>query len=316
MTSRSRAAQRARLLVVALATLLVLAPLAAHAATIKGTNGNNKLNGTGRADTIDGKGGNDKLAGKGGNDKLYGRAGNDTLLGAAGLDVLDGGPGNDTLDGGTDADDLRAGEGNDTARGDTGNDKIGLGGGNDRGYGEAGNDQVDGQTGDDRVEGGAGNDHLSGGDGADTLFGSTGDDEMDGGPGNDVIYPGASDPACKPATTKQKWGCGNQVTGDPGDDRIFLEKGSLNKVYGEEGFNTVYNWPDADQDDIFCGWVRDQNYGKLVYYAPLDTPVPDPAVKTYFGDNVKCCSIWLKDPDTGDEVVWIDDKARIRCAVG
>ena len=135
--------------------------------------------------------------------------------------------------------------------------------------------------------------------GRDKVLGEEGNDELDGGPGNDQLWPG---------------GGSNQVTGDQGDDTIYLEAG-LNKVYAEEGDNIIYAvYGDGDQDDLWCGWQRDQNYGRLVYTAPAGT-TPDSS-GLVFGDNVKCCSVWLKDPETGTETMLIDSRSRIICRPG
>ncbi|MEO8279611.1 MAG: type I secretion C-terminal target domain-containing protein, partial [Ideonella sp.] len=71
---------------------------------IRGTDGNDTLNGRETGDIIVGNAGNDVLNGLGGNDDLYGGAGNDTLNGGAGNDRLYGGAGNDTLTGGAGSD--------------------------------------------------------------------------------------------------------------------------------------------------------------------------------------------------------------------
>ncbi|WP_418315391.1 Ig-like domain-containing protein [Piscinibacter sakaiensis] len=71
---------------------------------IRGTEGNDVLNGRATNDIIVGNGGNDTLNGLDGNDDLYGGAGNDTLNGGNGNDTLYGGAGNDTLTGGAGSD--------------------------------------------------------------------------------------------------------------------------------------------------------------------------------------------------------------------
>jgi Ca2+-binding RTX toxin-like protein len=73
-------------------------------ATIRGTKGDDLLNGT--AD-------NDLIRGDRGNDTLNGGDGNDRLLGEKGNDILDGGNGNDRLKGGGGDDLLTGGAGND-----------------------------------------------------------------------------------------------------------------------------------------------------------------------------------------------------------
>jgi Ca2+-binding RTX toxin-like protein len=70
------------------AALVLIAPGAAHAATIRGTGGDDRLTGTPRADRIHGLGGSDRLFGGGGPDTEYGGAGDDVLHGGPGADTL------------------------------------------------------------------------------------------------------------------------------------------------------------------------------------------------------------------------------------
>ena len=73
-------------------------------AKVKGSSGNEKLNGKDGNDTIHGRSGNDKLDGKGGNDKLFGDKGDDKIKGNDGNDEVYGGKGIDKLKGGDGAD--------------------------------------------------------------------------------------------------------------------------------------------------------------------------------------------------------------------
>ena len=70
---------------------------AGRRATIVGSDGKDKLNGTRRADVIVGNGGRDVLRGRGGRDRLCGGKGRDRLIGGGALDRLLGGPGRDLL---------------------------------------------------------------------------------------------------------------------------------------------------------------------------------------------------------------------------
>lgn len=63
---------------------------------IRGTDGNDVLDGTGAADQIIGAAGDDLLRGLGGNDVLQGDSGDDRLDGGSGADTMTGGTGNDT----------------------------------------------------------------------------------------------------------------------------------------------------------------------------------------------------------------------------
>jgi Ca2+-binding RTX toxin-like protein len=89
------------------------AQCAGKAATITGTNGNDKLAGTPAADVIAGLGGNDVIKGLAGNDTICGGTGKDRLLGGAGNDKLLGEQGKDTLKGGAGKDKLKGGPGKD-----------------------------------------------------------------------------------------------------------------------------------------------------------------------------------------------------------
>ena len=123
-----------------------------------GTNGRDRLVGTGKPDLIFGEAGQDTLLGRGGDDYLLGGKGKDLLIGNAGNDRLSGDAGRDTL---------RGGYGDDVLVGGAQNDKL-LGG-----YGD---DILVGGNGSETLSGGAGNDTLNGGEYADTLRGGAGYD--------------------------------------------------------------------------------------------------------------------------------------------
>jgi hypothetical protein len=63
---------------------------------------------------------------------VRGTGGNDNLQGGSGSNILQGGYGNDTLKGGSSNDILQGGEGNDVLTGGPGSDNLNGGGGNDR----------------------------------------------------------------------------------------------------------------------------------------------------------------------------------------
>jgi Ca2+-binding RTX toxin-like protein len=84
------------------------------AAAIRGTGGNDRLEGTERDDKIKGLGGDDRLEGDDGDDVLLGGAGNDRLEGDDGSDRIDGGKGDDRIEGDEDDDVLTGGAGADT----------------------------------------------------------------------------------------------------------------------------------------------------------------------------------------------------------
>jgi Putative glucoamylase/Protein of unknown function (DUF3131)/RTX calcium-binding nonapeptide repeat (4 copies) len=90
--------------------------------TITGTDGDDRLDGTGRDDVICGLGGNDVVRAGGGDDAVFGDAGDDrveggdgddTLYGDDGADRLRGDRGDDVLSGGPGADSLDGGRGSD-----------------------------------------------------------------------------------------------------------------------------------------------------------------------------------------------------------
>ena len=85
---------------------------------IRGTEGNDALNGGNGAEEIRGDRGDDTITGNGGDDRLRGEKGNDILNAGAGNDRLKGGAGDDILTGGSGNDrfifDLRGG--NDTVK--------------------------------------------------------------------------------------------------------------------------------------------------------------------------------------------------------
>ncbi len=107
-----------RILLATIALVAVLPSGVAHADTLEGDAGPNRIQGTAGADTINGRGGDDRLNGRGGADTVFGAGGDDylrstspdhatdRLFGGAGDDSFDlargdkavGGPGNDSFD--------------------------------------------------------------------------------------------------------------------------------------------------------------------------------------------------------------------------
>ena len=184
-------------------------------AVVKGSSGNDTINGTddaeyialgagndvvrlgGGDDAANGGPGNDTIRGNLGDDcSLYGGDGEDLIFGGPGADCiygnngndkLHGGSGNDTIDGGRDDDYITGGSGNDKLDGSFGKDKIGGGDGNDRIYGSYDDDLLLGHDGDDFIRGDFGNDVINGGPGDDSLGGVQGNDLIVGGDGNDKL---------------------------------------------------------------------------------------------------------------------------------
>ena len=142
-------------------------------------------------DRIEGTPGNDVIVGLGGRDIISGLDGNDLVCGTGGSDVINGGPGSDSMLGEAGGDFITGEDGDDLMRGGAGDDVLNFG---------------DEENGDDVVYGGAGNDDLHAGVGADRLFGQAGSDflaegEVDapivdlfsGGSGLDTCFAGTED---------------------------------------------------------------------------------------------------------------------------
>lgn len=182
---------------------------------IRGTEGDDNLNGTNAPERIEGLGGDDNLYGKGDDDSLEGGSGDDRLYGEDGDDSLNGGEDRDTLEGGRGSDTLDGGSGSDTA--DYHNSASGISinlltnthtgdaagdvfidiesfvatNHSDSITGDAGDNNFAGLAGNDSLEGGTGNDRLFGEDGNDVLRGGGDDDRLEGGRGADTIDGGA-----------------------------------------------------------------------------------------------------------------------------
>jgi Ca2+-binding RTX toxin-like protein len=116
----------------------------------------------GRMATIIGSGGDDRLNGTPGPDLMVGRSGNDELRGLEGRDVICGGPGRDIVRGGPGADNLAGDAGRDVIIAGRGRDTMDGGDDLDVMYGEGGVDVIRGGPGDDACFGGAGADTIAG----------------------------------------------------------------------------------------------------------------------------------------------------------
>lgn len=138
-------------------------------AVIRGTEGNDTLNGTDADDQIFGLAGDDYINTNKGNDRVEAGDGNDTINSDEGDKTLFGGKGNDTLFGYF---------GNNKLYGDDGNDLL---------FGTYGNNTLEGGNGNDTLSGGTGNNILRGGNGNDTLNSGSGSETLDGGNGQDFL---------------------------------------------------------------------------------------------------------------------------------
>lgn len=172
------------------ATLALLGTGVAHAETIRGTDGDDRLTGTPEADRIGGSAGDDTLRGLAGKDRLRGHRGADVVRGNRDRDSLDGGLGPDRVYGGAGSDDLIGGFGIDSLYGGTGNDTMYE---SSRAIHE--NNR---RTGADLFRGGRDDDRIYLGGGADVVQAGRGDDfisivrdwrpdRITCGPGNDTV---------------------------------------------------------------------------------------------------------------------------------
>jgi Ca2+-binding RTX toxin-like protein len=92
--------------------------------TIRGTDEDDRLDGTRKRDVICGLGGDDLIRGLGGNDVIRGGGGSDRIRGGRGRDRLYGHKGNDRLFGQSGSDRLVGGAGRDRLYGNRGNDSL------------------------------------------------------------------------------------------------------------------------------------------------------------------------------------------------
>ena len=136
--------------------------------------------------------GEDIIRGTYGDDRLEGGEGLEYIYGYDGDDYLDGGAGRDHIEGGEGDDQLYGGEGRDRLYGDWGDDELYGGAGNDRLHGYAGNDQLYGGAGDDYLEGMRGADTLTGGAGTDIFRFDRGDSLGGGDVITDFVVAGAN----------------------------------------------------------------------------------------------------------------------------
>jgi len=85
---------------------------------LRGTPGDDVINGLGGPDAIDAQGGDDIVCGGAGSDAIAGGSGDDVLHGGPGSDAIAGGRGDDTIYGGSDRDALSGGSGDNTVQQD------------------------------------------------------------------------------------------------------------------------------------------------------------------------------------------------------
>jgi Ca2+-binding RTX toxin-like protein len=207
--------------------------------------------------TVRGGEGDDRIDGRGPRDVLMGDAGNDLITGGPSADQIFGGPGNDELHGGEGGDHLHGDEGNDLLDGGGGDGASRTQPGYAAGAAQIYVDELDGGPGADVLHGGGGDfdraDYTSrrapvsvtldgvandgeagegdlvasdvedvyGGSGNDVLVGNGGPNTLVGGAGNDVIDGGG--------------GYQDSAAGDNGDDTILLRDGGIEALRGVQG---------------------------------------------------------------------------------
>ena len=130
---------------------------------------------SGQALTCDGKAAT--IVGTEGNDRIYGTDGDDVIVALGGIDIIRSFDGKDTICGGEGRDRIYAGRGADVIFGEGKNDGILGQAGADINSGGPGRDTLLGGGGNDNISAGGGNDkRIEGGPGADTLTGGSGSD--------------------------------------------------------------------------------------------------------------------------------------------
>jgi serralysin len=224
--------------------------------------------------TVRGGDGNDRIEGHGVRDRLIGDAGDDVITGGPARDEIFGGPGNDELHGGVGGDELH---------GDEGSDFIDGGGGDggsrsQSGYAIAGAaldvDELDGGPGPDVLSGGPGDfdrvlytsrrapvsvtldglandgeagegdfvaadvEDVYGGAGSDLLVGNAGPNTLVGGAGDDVI--------------DGRGGYQDSAIGGDGNDTLLFRDGGLEALRGVEGALPGFAFDDLVQCDSYA----------------------------------------------------------------
>ncbi len=237
------------------------------------------LRGTPGDDLIDGSDGQDRLFGGGGDDLVRGFGGNDELTGGSGADILRGGEGFDTASyrnspsqifvnlttknaaGGHAAGDTLFGIEN--IEGSNGADII-VGGQSDNELrGLLGGDSLHGKAGRDRVDGGGGKDFLTSGGGRDLILGGSGDDLIDAGTGRDLVVGGSG---------------GDVIYGGPDLDVIIYDFAweQMRVRYSDSNFSIWVNAPDG-RDHIFSALTIATTTGTYRYDVPTASWVFDSA---------------------------------------
>ena len=195
----------------------------------------------GRSATIVGSSGRDRLEGTRGNDVIVGY-GKDLIIGRGGADRICGGGDNDTISGGPGADRIRGQGGSDLIVGFAGNDALNGGPGRDTMFGAAGRDKLRGAGGVDLLAGGIHADSLLDRSGIyQGFWGGPGDDYIAGGQFDYAFFTEASRGVRVDLQEGTAEGEGSDtlvgigaVVGSPFDD-VLLGDPSANGLWGDAG---------------------------------------------------------------------------------
>jgi Ca2+-binding RTX toxin-like protein len=253
---------------------------------LRGGTGADRMFGAAGNDSITGGDGHDVAIGGPGTDTIVAGTGNDVVAGCAQDDTIDGGPGNDQirggyptdrdavlLSGGSPARDLLSmgatladsgcnsrptNDGRDRVSGGTGNDVISTGTEADLIIGGDGDDTIRPGAGDDLVSAGSGEDLVVDDAGRDRLAGCSGPDTVLGGRDNDIVSGGTPLPGFFPATgtvvlgtdakvcSSDAAGTINRVEGGVGDDEVYGDQKSHDRLIGGDGVDVLNGLGGAD----------------------------------------------------------------------
>ena len=255
--------------------------------SIRGTTGNDNLNGGA---------GHDFIKGLTGNDDIKGGLGDDTLQGGDGADTLDGGTGNNTAN----YDDSGIGVYVELASNLNNNTSKAL-------YGTAANDKL---LNIQHLVGGNGNDWFVGNEGKNSLIGAAGDDTLEGGRGADTLDGGdgkdtvSYENAAAGVTVDLKTPNNNSGDDAVGDIYIRIEhvKGSKKSdmLIGDENANAL--WGDLGDDTLEGGLGADTLDGGTVAANDANNTVSYARSLEDNGGGIKGVKVHLADASQNDGI--------------
>jgi Ca2+-binding RTX toxin-like protein len=251
-----------------------------------GTEAGDAFNGQEGDDLIEGRGGDDSLFNRAGRDTIRGGDGDDRLDSSGADSLLDGGAGNDNFETFTGNDTLIGGDGVDEVHypnrsaplalfldgephsGQAGEkdllstdiERVTGGRGNDVIFGNGADNKLDGFVGNDTIHALEGNDQILGNQGDDSMNAGDGDDKLDGGTGADVFSGGAG------TDTLQYSNRTDNLTVRPDGRPVSGAKDEKDTVFGDfeiirtgAGNDTIFGTNNPDQ--IFAGPGNDEVRG-------------------------------------------------------